>query len=140
MDDWKTEVSEFYKGLENKATRAAEQQNQELAAVHNFFSNIVAPAFAELKTGFEQLGRKVETSVASDSASISIFKEEKLEYELKIRTNGNRVYPVLPINVINAQSISTPGGFKKDFREMTKGYLVQSFLTAYKQFLSHHSS
>jgi hypothetical protein len=139
MTDWKTDLDEFYQSLENKATQTAQHQDQEKLAVHNFFSDIVAPAFDELKIGFEQLGRRVKTTIGPDSASIALYKGEGLEYDMDLRTTGNHVYPVIPINIIKGQSIGESIRFKKDFKEITKDDLIQSFLNVYKNFMSHHS-
>jgi hypothetical protein len=139
MTDWKTDLGNFYQDLENKAAQTAQRKEQEKLAVINFFLNVVTPAFEELKRGFEQLGRRVETTVGSDTASIALYNGDALEYDMDLRTSGNHVYPVVPVNIIKGQAIGESIRFKKDFKEMTKDDLVQSFLNVYKNFISHHS-
>ncbi|HYG82510.1 MAG TPA: hypothetical protein VD861_19090 [Pyrinomonadaceae bacterium] len=139
MTDWTTELGEFYQSIENKTTQTAQREEQERLDVLSFFSNIVTPAFDELKRGFEQLGRRVETTIGTDSASIALYKGDALEYDLDLRTSQNRVIPVIPLNIIQGKSTGESVRFKKDFKKMTKEDLIQSFLNVYKNFISRHS-
>lgn len=139
MAEWQTDLAEFYQSLADKTTQRAQQLDQEKLAVQNFYANVVTPAFAELKTGFEQQGRRVEIKQGSESASIALYRGDTLEYDMDIRTKDNHVYPVVPLNISKGHSIGESISFKKDFKLMSKDDLIQGFLTVYKNFLSHHA-
>lgn len=89
MNDWKSELSKIYdeKAVsENKQKQFMEEAPKRIGYC---ISNIIEPAFNELKTELEKHGRKVTLYSSNHKLGISVDFEDRQEYDFYVYIGEN---------------------------------------------------
>jgi hypothetical protein len=143
MSDWKSELEISF----NKKDQIIRANEEELKAtqgnVAKFYSEVVVPAFEELKVELKKYQREVKISSGINSATIEIKNKRDLEliYSIKVR-----ILPGMPIpypethyrdksknKSYRAEGKLRYGSQEYDLSQITKDEIIENFLSHYKR-------
>ena len=151
MSDWKKQLDSIFQKKDKQAERDKESfamQERAYAETWDFIEKIVQPAFEELKSIFEERGRKVEVNCRNAYAvgmkiSSADFHHVELDYHLDFGKfpQGRSSHPIVRSNGRDMQVISLvePIKIKKQFtslKDISKDDIIQSVVDHYEKTVS----
>ena len=144
MKDWETDLDTFFSTTEQKQQDDAVKlvESQKVAA--DFLAQEVAPAFEEVKALLEKHGRKVESSVGTDEAHMTVHYHgnKELDYTVVCRVRpGFAVAIPLTRGYDGGEHYRAEGFFRsgaQDYgcEDLKKDEIINNLLDTYKQLVS----
>jgi len=135
VSDWRRNLGEFLKQSEDA------EQETDVPRWGRFISDVVLPAFAELRDEFEEHGREVSIRESGSSPSITVSQKgsEEMTYRISERTFPDRTLPFAEIRVrerkglrlISLESMSRSGPPTYETSDITKEEVIENFLQNY---------
>jgi len=147
MSDWKSDLASIYSEKEENNNNDEGKLKITRAEVAKFYSEIVIPAFEELKIELEKYQREVKIYSGEVYASIIVNHKEETEanYSIRVRIVPGRVFPypeTIFIEPSDYKSYRTDGSLRigsqeYDISQINKDEIIQDFLSNYKMHLQH---
>ena len=99
MSDWKSDLDKLFQEKAEEDKVNEEKLTRIKSEVSAFYSNIVTPAFEELKAQLEKHQREVLISIGDESAIIATKYNDELELDcsIKIRVSPGKAFPYTEI-------------------------------------------
>ena len=146
MSDWKLGLRELIgrAGSGPRPTSEPSGEGPKPARIRAYLTEIVAPAFEEVATELQELGRHVEVDVDDRRASIAVWHEgfEEFFYEIRVRPYGAEQYsfPAVPLRdpqgkTYRAEAHIRERSLERDVTNASRDDLIQSFLDEYQRHL-----
>jgi hypothetical protein len=146
MSDWKSELERFFQEKSQHEVTNAVQLVETTAEVLAFYSNVVIPAFEELKTELEKHQRKVLVTRGDMAASIEVEHngQFELKYSVRVRIGPRQAFPYPATQfrdksdgkIYRAEGELRSGLQDYSIAEITKDEIIKHFLTNYKMQIS----
>jgi hypothetical protein len=143
MSDWKSELANSFnkKDQINKGNEEVLKATQ--AEIAKFYSEVVIPAFEELKVELKKYQREVKVSSGTDSATIEVKNKLELEliYSIKVRIFPGRSIPYSETHFrdksknksYRAEGKLRYGSQDYDISQIKKDEIIEHFLSHYKR-------
>jgi hypothetical protein len=146
MSNWKSELDDLFKKKEEEKKISEERDIKGKEEIALFTSEVVEPAFNELKRELVKHGREVQISSSTDGATMSVSLNGKLEVgyivSARIWPDGVFVYPKQRfVDKDGKTYISEGGGFgvvngQSIIGNVTARDIIKDFLEDYKIHIS----
>jgi hypothetical protein len=147
MSDWKSNLVNFISKKEDEKTVEEEKLKIYKAEVSKFYSEVVLPAFEELKGEIEKHQREVKIFRGIDSASINVdYKgETEMDYSITVRIFPTHAVPYYKYRVRDSSDgtdHNSEGDFqsvaqKSEISQITKAEIRIHWLDKYITELQH---
>lgn len=148
MEDWKNDLGDMFKNIEEKGRKDEENVKKREAEAEKFFTSIVIPAFEELKNELEKHGREVSTptgykSVYSQVGAIMSVKFEGVEeyvYGIGVKISPRCAFPYSERwftskedgKKYKGEGVIRSGVQDYDVSDISKEDIIRDFLSGYK--------
>ena len=140
MSDWKSDMKGFFQEKQKKAQVDEDKLKETKSEVATFFSEVVIPAFEEIKTELEKYQRESNVFGGIDSASIVISCKGYTEFTYSIKVYPATLFPYSEIHFRNpseaktyrAEGILRTGSQDYTIAQITKEEIIKHFLSDYK--------
>jgi hypothetical protein len=142
MSDWKSELANSFNKKEQINKVNEEKLKATQGEVAKFYSEVVVPAFEELKVELKKYQREVKVSSGLDSATIFANHKRELElgYSIKVKIFPDRVIPYSETRYrdkskkksYRAEGALRYGSQDYDISMITKDEIIEHFLSHYK--------
>jgi hypothetical protein len=143
MSDWKSELANSFSKKEQINKVNEEKIKAIQGEVAKYYSEVVVPAFEELKAELEKYQRKVKVSSGIDFATIEVKNKRELEliYSLKVRILPDGAIPYSETRFrdksknksYRAEGKLRYGSKDYDLSQITKDEIIEHFLSHYKR-------
>jgi len=131
MENWKSDLSNFFEKREKKRQKIENQLKQKSLKAEHFYKSVVYPALGELKTELEKHGRRVTVVGTGEFAGIRVNHKGKEEYSYNVIVS---IIPgcLIPFTLLMAFGERTKSTLKKQgtFKEVGKN-IAKSSSTAH---------
>jgi hypothetical protein len=143
MSDWKSELEISFNKKEQMIKANEEESKATQGKIAKFYSEVVVPAFEELKVELKKYLREVKVSGGINSATIEVKNKGELEliYSIKVRILPGRTIPYPETHYrdksknksYRAEGKLRYGSQEYDLSQITKDEIIEDFLSHYKR-------
>lgn len=138
MDDWKSDLDDYFSRQEQLERAEEERQARERQAAETFLTEIVVPAFRRVGAHMELHGREVKIASGADQATITVI--HRGSPEIMYRIYADRPQPTAEYAFIASDSgravkaadaiTAEEGPLAMD--EITQEVIIRHFIRKYK--------
>jgi hypothetical protein len=146
MSEWKSDLASLFSEKEENKNNE-EKLKITRAGVTKFYSEVVIPAFEELKIELEKYHREVKLYTGEVYASIIVGHQGETEanYSIRVRIIPGRAFPfpeTIFIEPSDGKSYRVEGFLRTgsqdyDITQINKDEIIQDFLSNYKMHLRY---
>jgi hypothetical protein len=147
MSDWKSDLACLFSEKEENNKSNEEKLKITRAGVAKFYSEVVIPAFEELKNELEKYHRDVKIYTGEVYASIIVGHKDETEanYSIRVRIIPGKAFPfpeTIFIELSGGKSYRVEcflrtGSQDYDITQINKDEIIQDFLSNYKMHLRY---